>query len=243
MSRVIIDIETSGFDFKSLDQTVQDYLMRYVDSDAERQKVLDSLSFYPITGEIIAIGMLNPDTDKGVVYYQTSRSVDGDHGENTETMTPEPFEEDGITYNGGTEGEIIKRFWSVVKKYDQIITFNGRTFDAPFLMIRSAVHRIRPTRNLMPNRYSDEHIDLLDRLTFFGATRRFNLDTWCRTLGIKSPKTEDINGYLVPAMFKAGKSLEIARYCALDLRATRELFSLWQEYIKPKLSDSFEMEA
>ncbi len=241
MSRVIIDIETAGYNLEELDKETQDYLLRYADTE---QKLRESLSFYPLTAEVVAIGMLNPDTDKGVVYYQIpppkpqiATDDDVPVQETTvdigcpETITPEPFEEEGITYECGTEKEILERFWSVVDKYDQVITFNGRTFDGPFLTIRSIIHRIKPTRNLVPYRYGDEHIDLLDRLTFFGITRRFNLDTWCRALGIKSPKSEELNGYMVPEFFRAGRSLEIAKYCALDLRATRELFFLWQQYM------------
>ncbi len=243
MSRVIIDIETAGYRLEELDKETQEYLLRYANTEIEEQKVREGLSFYPLTAQVVAIGMLNPDTDKGVVYYQLPHSNPPINSDNhnteghrwdtvyAESINTEPFEEEGITYEGGTEREILERFWSVVDKYDQVITFNGRTFDGPFLTIRSMIHRIRPTRNLIPNRYGDEHIDLLDRLTFFGISRRFNLDTWCRALGIKSPKSEDLNGYMVPEFFRTGRSLEVAKYCALDLRATKELFHLWQQYI------------
>ncbi|MCX8069967.1 MAG: ribonuclease H-like domain-containing protein [Thermodesulfovibrionales bacterium] len=220
MNRLIVDIETSGYELESLDKSVQDYLTKSANSEEEIQKVRESLSFYPVTGEIVAIGLLNPDNDKGAVYYNTNEN-------------PSPFEEDNIVFKGGKEAEILDKFWSVVKGYNQIITFNGRGFDAPFLIIRSAIHRIKPTKNLMPNRYSDEHIDLLDRLTFWGAIRRFNLDTWCKALGIESPKSEEMNGYKVSDMFKSGRIIEIARYCVLDLIATKKLFNIWQEYFNP----------
>lgn len=219
MGKIILDIETSGFDFEHFDKTTQEYLMKYANSEEEENKVIESLAFYPLTGEVVTIGMLNPDTDKGVVYFQSI----------TEHKV---FEENGIVFESGSEAEILQRFWEVVNKYEGIITFNGRTFDAPFLIIRSAVHKIKPTRNLLPNRYSDEHIDLLDRLTFYGAMkRRFNLDTWCKTFGIPTPK-DDINGYMVSDMFKSGKVEDIARYCVKDLKATKELFFVWQEYIR-----------
>lgn len=217
MSRIIIDIETSGFDLESFDSSVQDYLTKSANSEEDIQKVRESLSFYPLTGEIVAIGLLNPDNDKGAVYYNTKDK-------------PSPFEEDNIVFKGGTEAEILEKFWSVIKGYNQVITFNGRGFDAPFLITRSAIHKIKPSKNLMPNRYSDEHIDLLDRLTFWGVTRRFNLDTWCRAFSIESPKSEEMNGYRVPEMFKSGRVVEIARYCVLDLIATKKLLLIWQEY-------------
>ncbi|MBI5188211.1 MAG: ribonuclease H-like domain-containing protein [Nitrospirae bacterium] len=221
MSRIIFDIETVGRDFESLDRTTQDYLLQWAETEEEKKGVKDSLSFYPLTGEIVTIGLLNPDTEKGVVFFQSSG----------EPLLP--FEEEGIRFETGSEKEILEKFWDMIKSHDQFITFNGRSFDCPFILVRSAVHRIKPKRDLMPNRYNDTHIDLLDQLTFFGASRRrFNLDMWCRTFGIKSPKESGITGYEVKDLFRAGRYLDIAKYCIRDLRATRELFIRWENYIR-----------
>jgi DNA polymerase elongation subunit (family B) len=221
MSRVIFDIETVGKDFESLDRPIQEYLLRYAETEGEKEEIKDRLSFYPLTGEIVTIGLLDPDTQKGKVFFQNV----GD--------PLLPFEEENVLYETGTEKEILEKFWTVIKGYDQFVTFNGRGFDCPFILIRSAVHRIRPRRDLMPNRYNDTHIDLLEQLTFYGASRRrFNLDMWCRTFGIKSPKEGGITGDEVKGLFKAGRHLDIARYCMGDLRATRELLYYWENYIK-----------
>lgn len=221
MSRVIFDIETVGKDFESFDKATQEYLLRWVETEEEIKGAKERLSFYPLTGEIVCIGMLNPDTRKGAVYFQS----------------PEapllPFEEEGIRFQSGSEKEIIEWFWNAIKSYDQFVTFNGRSFDCPFIMIRSAVHRLRPTRDLMPNRYNGTHIDLLDQLTFFGASRRkFSLDMWCKTFGIKSPKESGITGYDVKDLFNSGRYVEIARYCLGDLWATMELLEYWEKYIR-----------
>lgn len=221
MPRLVLDIETAGRDFDSLDEATKNYLLKNAETKEEIAEVKDSLSFYPLTGEVIAIGLLNPDTGRGAVYFQTP---------GVDPMLP--FEEDGVAFETGTEDEILRKFWEKARQFDSIVTFNGRGFDCPFLIIRSAVHGIRPTRDLMPNRYGDAHIDLMDRLSFFGATRRrFSLDMWCRTFGIKSPK-EDFTGYEVKELFSNGKYLDIARYCVRDLRATRELLFRWESYIK-----------
>jgi len=221
MSRIIFDIETSGKDFDSLDKSTQEYLLRWAETEEDIKDVHESLSFYPLTGEIIAIGMLNPETDKGAVYFQSP-----------ETQRA-PFEENGIRFESGPEKEILERFWNTVKSYKEIITFNGRSFDCPFILIRSAVHRIKPTKDLMPNRYNGSHIDLLDQLTFYGASRRrFSLDMWCKTFGIKSPKEEGITGYDIKNLFADKRYLDIARYCLGDVRATKELLGYWENYIK-----------
>ena len=61
MSRIIFDIETVGKDFESLDRPVQEYLLKYAETQDEKEEIKDRLSFYPITGEIVAIGLLDPD--------------------------------------------------------------------------------------------------------------------------------------------------------------------------------------
>ena len=183
MSRIIFDIETAGKDFNSLEPAVQDYLLKWADTEDEKKEVKDSLSFYPLTAEIVTIGMYDPDNNKGFVFFQN----------NADPLLP--LEEEDMRYETGTEQEIIRKFWDTIKGYKQFITFNGRGFDCPFILVRSAMHKIRPVRDLMPNRYGDTHIDLFDQLSFFGATRRkFSLDMWCRTFGIKSPKSEGVTG-------------------------------------------------
>lgn len=221
MSRIIFDIETAGKDFDRLEPAVQDYLLKWADTEDEKKEVKDSLSFYPLTAEIVTIGMYDPDSNKGFVFFQN----------NADPLLP--LEEEDMRYETGTEQEIIRKFWDTIKGYKQFITFNGRGFDCPFILVRSAVHKIRPVRDLMPNRYGDTHIDLFDQLSFFGATRRkFSLDMWCRTFGIKSPKSEGVTGYEVKDLYKAGRYLDIARYCAGDLKATAELLSVWHTYIR-----------
>lgn len=221
MSRIIFDIETAGKDFDSLDKGTQEYLLKWAESEEEIKDVKESLSLYPLTAEIITIGMLNPETDKGAVYFQAPQTAIA------------PFEENGIRFETGSEKDILEKFWSTVKSYKEIVTFNGRGFDCPFILVRSAVHKIKPTKDLMPNRYNGSHIDLLDQLTFYGASRRrFSLDMWCKTFGIKSPKESGITGYDIKDLFRDKRYVDIARYCFGDIKATKELFSYWENYIK-----------
>jgi DNA polymerase elongation subunit (family B) len=221
MSKIIFDIETIGKDFDSLDEKTQDYLLRWSDTEDKVQETKESLAFYPLTGEIITIGLLNPATEKGAVYFQSPGTK------------IEPFEEKGIVFETGTEKHILEKFWDTVKSYKEIITFNGRGFDCPFILVRSAVHKIKPSKDIMPNRYTGAHIDLLDQLSFYGSTRRkFSLDMWCKTFGIKSPKEDGITGYEVKNLFEEKRYIDIAKYCFGDLNATKELLYYWENFIK-----------
>lgn len=220
MSRVIVDIETAGFDFEAMPEKNQEYLLKFSQSKEEEEEIKKRLALYPLTAETVAIGMLNPDTNKGTVLFQDA-NLDG-----------KKFEEEGITFEPGSEEEILKIFWKLMESYDQLITFNGRGFDAPFLILRSALKKIKPTKNLMGYRYDfKSHCDLLEQLTFYGATRRFSLDFYARSFGIKSSK-EGMSGEMVGELYKKGEYEKIARYCARDLVATKELYEYWDKYIR-----------
>ena len=231
MAKLVFDIETIGEDFDSLDKITRDSLTRWLKKESESEEeykialeeLKAGLGFSPLTGSIAAIGVLDVERNLGAVYYQNPGKPDKD------------FEEGGITLRAMGEKEMLEKFWEGAIKYQQFISFNGRAFDAPFLLVRSAVHGVRPTVNLMPYRYANDttHLDLLDQLTFYGSVRKKgNLHLWSRVFGIKSPKTEGITGEDVGQLFKEGKYLDIARYNVGDLRATRELYLIWERYIR-----------
>ncbi len=223
MSKVVFDIETIGIDFDALDIDSQEYLLKYADDDEKKEEVKSSLGLWAPTARVVAIGMLNPDTDKGVVYYQNGGKPAGDH------------EEDGVLFRSGSEEDIMNYFWDSIRAYRQFITFNGRTFDCPLLMLRSAMLGIRPSRDLMPYRYDTKiHVDLLDQLVFYGASnRRFSLDFYCKAFGIPSPKGE-MDGSKVGEFYKAGKYLDIAKYCYRDICATAKLYEKWDKFLNIK---------
>ncbi|MBF8297066.1 MAG: 3'-5' exonuclease, PolB [Bacteroidetes bacterium] len=221
MSRVVIDIETLGFPFESFDEVRQEYLLKFAETDAEREEAVQRLSLYPTTAQIIAIGMLNPDTNHGKVVFQAEERID--------TFS----EDEQVHFVSCSEEEILGQFWNDVTRYDQFVTFNGRGFDCPFLLLRSAILRIKPSRNLMPYRYDPSiHCDLLDQLTFYGATRKFSLDFYCKSFGIESPKSHGITGLDLGRLFDEKRFQDIADYCLGDVRATAELFRRWEENLK-----------
>ncbi|MEK7138342.1 MAG: ribonuclease H-like domain-containing protein [Patescibacteria group bacterium] len=232
MASLIFDIETIGEDFESLDETTQDILTQWIkkesSSDEDYKVALEDLKnglgFSPLTGEIVAIGVLDNERNQGVIYYQDPS------GKQKETS------DKNFKFKPCGEKEMLESFWSGAKSYDQVVTFNGRAFDAPFLITRSAIHGVKPSVDMMEGRYLYQqkgirHIDLLDQLTFYGATRKKgNLHLWSRAFGIKSPKSEGVSGDDVGRLFKEKKYLEIAKYNVGDLLATQELFGKWDEY-------------
>ncbi len=224
MPKLIFDIETTGVDFDSLDETAQELLLVNAKDEQEATMIREGLGFSPLTGRIVAIAVLNPDTDKGAAYYQQQNKereeVDG-------AMTLVPCTD---------EKEIIKRFWEVAGHYDQFITFNGHSFDCPYLMIRSAINKVKAPVNLMGYRFGDKpHFDIYDKITNYGAVRfKRSLHLWCQAFGIKSPKADGVDGNDVARLFKEKKCRDIARYCFGDLTATKELYEYWEKYMSGK---------
>jgi DNA polymerase elongation subunit (family B) len=220
MNKVVFDIETLGFPLESFDEKQQEYLTKFAKTDEERTEAIQKLNLSPLTARIIAIGMINPDSNQGKVLYDAPQE--------------EPWSsEDGmIQFVACDERGMIEEFWKTIMHYGQFITFNGRSFDCPFIMLRSAVLGIKATKNLMPYRYaSNEHCDLMEQLTFYGAVRKFNLDFYCKTFNIKSPKDSGITGLDLGALHQERRFREIAEYCIGDVKATAELYHRWQTHL------------
>ncbi len=228
MNTLVFDIETVPIDFDSLDRVQQDYLMKFADDEEEEQKVLERMALWAPTNKIVAIGVLSVESKKGAVYYSAAAEALADK----QDYGIEDFTHGDIKYYSGSEKKILQMFWRVMKYANKFVTFNGRGFDCPVLMLRSAMNGIRPSKNLMPYRYSsDIHVDLLEHLTFYNASRKFNLDFYCKAFGIESPKSNGVTGHDVKDMFRDGKFIDIAKYCAGDLWATRELYLRWRNYM------------
>lgn len=242
MRTVIFDIETIGEEYAEMDKSTQELitasLKKSAFSDEEYESELemlkDGLGFSPLTGEIVAIGVHDLELEKGVVYYNPS-SAEASAGKAGESII-----EGAYTLKPMSEKEMLQAFWDGLKQYDTIVGFNSRSFDGPFLMVRSLVHNVQPTKDILAGRYLYQqsragitHIDLMDQLSFYGASRfkGSSLHMYCRALGIESPKVGGVTGDDVSGLFKAGKSLDIARYNTRDIKATAELYKRWASTI------------
>jgi 3'-5' exonuclease len=236
MATLVFDIETVGADFDGLEDTTKEVLTRWIKRESESAEsytaaltdLKEGLGFSPLTGQIVAIGIYDAERERGAVYFQNSPGHEA-----------KDFEENRCKFEVMSEKEMLIRFWAIVEKYDTFVTFNGRSFDVPFLMIRSAIHGIRPSKNLLANRYlnyqpgNSRHIDLLDQLSFYGALRRKgSLHLWCEAFGIESPKTQGVDGDDVKGLFESGKSDVIARYNARDIVATTKLYEHYKNFLQ-----------
>jgi DNA polymerase elongation subunit (family B) len=233
MAKLVFDLETSALPLEAFDKAQQEYLFREAErmSDeparaGKRAEIQQMFNLWPFTARIVCIAMLNAESLRGQVLF-----------------IAEDYEEEG-TESGPVEFvpcmdevEMLTSFWDVARRYDGIVTFNGRGFDVPFVYLRSALLNVPITRKeWLGYRFATEpHCDLAEQFSFYGvsgregAARRFNLDFYCKAFGLDSPKDHGVTGLDVNRLLQEGRQREIAEYCLRDVRATVELYSLWRE--------------
>jgi DNA polymerase elongation subunit (family B) len=233
MAVLVFDIETAGFAADQFDEVQQEYLFREAERipteperAARRLELQQCFSLWPFTARVACIAMLNAETNRGQVLFTADDYA-------TDSSDAGPVK----CVPCMDEVELLTAFWDVARHYDQIATFNGRSFDVPFVYLRSAVLNVPITRkNWLGYRFATEpHCDLADQFTFYGvsgrdgAARKFNLDFYCKAFGIESPKSHGVTGMDVTRLLSEGKHLEIAEYCLRDVVATVKLYHIWRE--------------
>jgi len=151
--------------------------------------------------------------------------------------------------DGADEKEMISNFLQFIDKHNpKLVSFNGRSFDLPMLMIRAmkynlSCHAFFEVENKMLNkskwdnyryRFSHKfHVDLMDHISEFGAARGLNLNTLCMMMGI--PGKFDVSGDQVHTLFYEKKLEEIKEYCESDVLNTYWLY-LKYELLKGNLT-------
>jgi DNA polymerase elongation subunit (family B) len=217
---IALDIETVGHEWELLAPEVRAYLLERERDETRRAEVPQRLALHPGTGRIVMIGVWYIDEERGRVLAEGAPADWSALDESAEMLQ-------------GTEERILQEFWGLAREAGTVVTFNGRAFDGPYLMIRSAMLGVEPTRNLVPYRYSfQDHCDLVDVLSFRGArSASGTLDFWCRQFGIASPK-EAVRGATVGDLFRDEALREVARYCLGDARAAAQLYLRLRPIVK-----------
>jgi DNA polymerase elongation subunit (family B) len=229
---LVFDIETSALPVEGFDEVQREYLFRdalKLPEEAARQarqaEIRQQFNLWPLTAQVVCIAMLNADSARGqVLFLGAALEAEGEAGPVDFVPCPD-------------EVELLTAFWDVARHYEIIVTFNGRSFDVPFIYLRSALLNVPISRkDWLGYRFQTEpHCDLAEQFTFYGvsgrdgAARRFNLDFYCKAFGIDSPKSHGITGVDVNDLIAAGRRREVAEYCLRDVQATVLLYHIWKE--------------
>jgi len=127
--------------------------------------------------------------------------------------------------------EMTRLFWKGVEHYDRaaLVDFNGRGFDIPLMTLNAFRFGISCPAYFADDRfghryrYTDKHIDLMDWLTEYGASRiRGGLNLLAKMLG--KPGKMDTSGDQVASLYAEGKIQQINDYCMHDVLDTYFVF-------------------
>lgn len=134
------------------------------------------------------------------------------------------------------EGPMLQGLWDELQRFRALVTFNGKTFDYPFISERALFHRVRICEDCY-------HFDLLHeaRRRYRGTLPDCKLQTLERYL-CRRPRYGDIPGDQIPAAYHhfvqtgdAHQMQDVLHHNALDLLTMAEviLFMLQNREIWP----------
>ena len=205
-STLVVDIETVGQDPDSIPPRALEILLGKAEDEDARSAIIDRMGLDPCTGRIICIGVHWIEMDRSRAYCQSD------------------------------ERELLSNFWSdlVQVRPTRFVTFNGKSFDFPYINVRSALLGVLAPRDLLldTRRFAtDRHFDVREALTNYDRYKKGTLEFFCEVFGVDSPK-DGIDGSQVGEYFKQGRLEEIANYCLADCKATGELYSKLRPYYR-----------
>ena len=124
-----------------------------------RQEFIERAALDPLTGRVVAVGLLYPDSGEFHVI-----------GHEDEAAT-------------------LREFWDVCRgeqgRINQMVGFNTHLFDLPFLIRRSWKHRVPVPLGIRRGRYwADEMLDLRDGWQLGDRQARGSLDAIAKHLGV-----------------------------------------------------------
>lgn len=156
-----------------------------------------------------------------------------------------------LTADKFSEKDILAKFFrafSDLETLPQLISWNGSGFDIPVLIYRAMQYdlsapwlfeegeRIKNMRfDNYVNRFHTRHLDLMDRFSQYGASRREAMDVVASLYGL--PGKTDVDGSMVGALVSSGDWQTLSIYCESDVMNTWLIYLRWLR-LTGKLSSS-----
>lgn len=152
-----------------------------------------------------------------------------------------------------SEKEIIATFFRAFKDVNnlpQLVSWNGSGFDIPVLIYRAMQYdlsvpllfeegnRINGMRfDNYVNRYQSRHLDLMDRFSQYGGSRREAMDVVASLYGL--PGKTDVDGSMVGELVRSKKWQTLSIYCESDVMNTWLIYLRWMRLIGKLSSSNF----
>jgi DNA polymerase elongation subunit (family B) len=227
----VLDIETIPRDLRAEPRRIQEYVWERVrrgeaegsgprlddflaamDDEAFaaiRRDVERHMALRPEFGHVVCIGMGHDKDGSFVTKALTARAVED-------------------------ERTILEEFWKRVPSSRdwRFVTYNGLSFDLPYLIRRSIYVGVPPTSGLPLRPYSpDSHFDVMRVLSNWERTDTVRLDIVAELLGLRK-WPPGMEGSQVLGLWRAGRVDDIEAYCLGDVRLTYEVFLRVEPYFR-----------
>ncbi|WP_350561473.1 3'-5' exonuclease [Psychrobacter sp. CAL346-MNA-CIBAN-0220] len=152
-----------------------------------------------------------------------------------------------------SEQEILRKFFKAFSDLDslpQLISWNGSGFDIPVLIYRAMQYDLSAPwlfeegdrhKNMRfdnyVNRFQTKHLDLMDRFSQYGASRREAMDVVASLYGL--PGKTDVDGSMVGALVAQEDWRTLSRYCESDVMNTWLIYLRWLRLTGKLTSEGF----
>ena len=183
----------------------------------EKADLVNKFGLSPLTGKIILIGVL---TDN------EATAVPSDAWSLFEPEDSKQYWMRQLALPEHSEKEIISEFWDIVARNrmndgEPMITYNGKQFDLPYLLHRSAILGIQPRFTLPMNKALSKYDNSthLDLFNWFGSG---SLVEWSYRLGLTNSLQRD--GGEIGGWYEAGQIELIKGKNAIDLFQCAEIY-------------------
>lgn len=134
----------------------------------------------------------------------------------------------GIVGEDHAESGILRDFAKLLdERRPTLVTYNGRGFDLPVIAMRCLRYGIPlahyyQSRDVRYRFSPDGHLDLMDFIADFGATKMSKLDIIAKLCGM--PGKVGVDGKDVGPLVHAGRIQEVRNYCLCDVVQTAAVF-------------------
>jgi DNA polymerase III epsilon subunit-like protein len=237
MKVVAFDIETVP-DYMGVNMKDYLYLKNRGQRERTEEEVERDISFNPFTLYVISVAMVEMD-EGGIRRCKVVYASDEGEEEQGSPAWCDGYEVEWspvrmrVVENElyDIENRILEAFWDFVRDASKLVSFNGYDFDGYVIRIRSMLHGIRPSTNLLrAGRDEEGHTDLLRLLSNYDRSKRLTLDFICRKFGIYVSK-DRIDGSRVAEEFFKGNYRLIAEYNLKDALALAQLYLKVRDFL------------
>jgi len=221
-ARVVFDIETLAYPLASFDAQQQEYLLRFARTEEERNDALLKMNLSPFTarGHCRCDAQPRHSSGAGLLRHPGGQRTAIDDG--LVELLP------------CAEEELLTRFWDAVSHYPRINHIQRPCFrrPLPYAPLRDARSAVNAQPRAAQVSARPNIVNLLEQLTFYVRTRKVHSRLLLQGITVSGARRRGDHRLDLGTLVGEGRYREVAGIiCLGDVRATAELFLLWEAFL------------